>query len=233
MLASPRRVFRLWRVLSGKLPASIGARGEAFLSDVLRALSSVRSPARLALLVVNSLIQWSLMGVCVWMSMAIAVDRKPASGDSPEYLVGAWCGRGNGRGHLRHARFTPTGVPSVACAERKAAGIHRIAGRGLLERRAPGTLLGAFSGALGSPGCQFTHPMVSDGRLRVDVHGRRRCHHRAGNYHYRADGNSRRRDPSQCPRLRGRAPGSLRIRPAAIRRLQRERVRGQRVLPGG
>lgn len=70
MLASPQRVFRLWRVLSGKLPASIQSRGEAFLGDVLRALSSVRSPARLALLVVNSFIQWSLMGVCLWMSMA-------------------------------------------------------------------------------------------------------------------------------------------------------------------
>jgi hypothetical protein len=40
------------------------------LSDVLRALSSVGSPARLALLVANSLLQWSLMGVCAWMSMA-------------------------------------------------------------------------------------------------------------------------------------------------------------------
>ena len=79
MLASPQRVFRLWRVLSGKLPASIQSRGEAFLSDVLRALSSVRSPARLLLLVVNSLIQWSLMGVCVWMSMAaVGVTIGPA-----------------------------------------------------------------------------------------------------------------------------------------------------------
>jgi uncharacterized protein (TIRG00374 family) len=70
MGASPQRVFRCWRTLSGKLPVSIRSRGEAFLSDVLRALSSVGSPARLALLVANSLLQWSLMGVCAWMSMA-------------------------------------------------------------------------------------------------------------------------------------------------------------------
>jgi len=79
MLASPQRVFHLWRTLSGKLPASIQSRGEAFLSDVLRALSSVRSPARLALLLVNSLVQWSLSGVCVWMSMAaVGVTIGPA-----------------------------------------------------------------------------------------------------------------------------------------------------------
>ena len=49
------------------------------MSDVLRALSSVRSPARLALLLVNSLVQWSLSGVCVWMSMAaVGVTIGPA-----------------------------------------------------------------------------------------------------------------------------------------------------------
>jgi uncharacterized protein (TIRG00374 family) len=70
MLAAPQRVFNLWHLLGAKLPASIRSRGEAFLRDVLQALSSVRSPVRLLLLVVNSLIQWSLMGVCVWLSMA-------------------------------------------------------------------------------------------------------------------------------------------------------------------
>ena len=70
MLASPQRVFRLWRVLSSRLPASIQSRGEAFLKDVLQALSSVRSPGRLLHLTVNSLVQWSLMGVCVWISIA-------------------------------------------------------------------------------------------------------------------------------------------------------------------
>ncbi len=79
MLAAPQRVFDLWRVLSSKLPASIQSRGEAFLQDVLQALSSVRSPGRLLILVVNSLIQWSLMGVCTWMSVAaIGVDIGPA-----------------------------------------------------------------------------------------------------------------------------------------------------------
>jgi len=79
MLASPQRVFHLWRVLGGKLPASIQLRGEAFLRDVLQALSSVRSPRRLLLLVVNSLVQWSLMGVCAWMSVAaMGVNIGPA-----------------------------------------------------------------------------------------------------------------------------------------------------------
>jgi uncharacterized protein (TIRG00374 family) len=70
MLAAPQKMFRLWRILGGRLPASIQSRGETLLSDVLDALSSVRSPRRLLQLTFNSLIQWSLMGVCVWMSMA-------------------------------------------------------------------------------------------------------------------------------------------------------------------
>ena len=70
MLASPHRVFRLWRFLSGRLPAAVGTWGEAFLGDVLHALSSVQSRSRLLALVANSLVQWSLMGICVWMSMA-------------------------------------------------------------------------------------------------------------------------------------------------------------------
>ncbi len=79
MLASPQRVFDLWRVLNSKLPEAIQSRGEAFLQDVLQALSSVRSPGRLLSLVVNSLIQWSLMGVCTWMSVAaIGVNIGPA-----------------------------------------------------------------------------------------------------------------------------------------------------------
>lgn len=70
MLASPEKMFRLWHVLGGRLPASIQSRGEIILNDVLEALSSVRSPGRLLRLTINSIIQWSLMGVCVWMSMA-------------------------------------------------------------------------------------------------------------------------------------------------------------------
>jgi len=70
MLAAPQRVFQLWHVLGTKLPASIQSRGAAFLEDVLQALSSVQSPIRLLLLLANSLLQWSLMGVCVWLSMA-------------------------------------------------------------------------------------------------------------------------------------------------------------------
>jgi uncharacterized protein (TIRG00374 family) len=79
MLASPQRVLHLWRALSAKLPMSIQSRGKTFLEDVLQALSSVRSPRRLLVLIFNSLIQWSLMGVCVWMSMsAIGVTIGPA-----------------------------------------------------------------------------------------------------------------------------------------------------------
>ena len=132
MGASPQGVFRCWRWLSGRLPASIQSRGEALLGDVLRALSSVGSPARLALLIANSLLQWSLMGVCVWMSLAAV-----------EITVG----------------------PAITII-----------------------VLTATVVAVMLP---------------------------------------------NAPRLRGRAPGGLRIRPAAIRCLQRKRVRGQRVLPGG
>lgn len=70
MLAAPHRVFQLWRFLNAPLPASFQSWGEAFLGDVLHALSSVQSPRRLLWLVTNSVVQWSLMGACVWMSMA-------------------------------------------------------------------------------------------------------------------------------------------------------------------
>lgn len=70
MLCAPQLLFRLWRVLSSKLPEWIRSRGETLLGDVLQALSSVRSPARLLVLLANSLLQWSMMGACVWMSTA-------------------------------------------------------------------------------------------------------------------------------------------------------------------
>jgi hypothetical protein len=70
MLASPQRMFRLWRLLGAGLPAWIQSRGEILLADVLQALSSVRSPARLLMLTLNSMLQWSLMAVCVWLSLA-------------------------------------------------------------------------------------------------------------------------------------------------------------------
>lgn len=70
ILAAPQRVLHIWQVLSSKLPKSIRSRGEAFLRDVLQALSSVRSPIRLLVLLANSLVQWSVMSVCVWLSMA-------------------------------------------------------------------------------------------------------------------------------------------------------------------
>ncbi len=70
MLAAPERVFGLWNLLGAKLPASMRTRGETFLMDVLQALSSVGSVGRLAALLANSVVQWSLMGMCVWLSMA-------------------------------------------------------------------------------------------------------------------------------------------------------------------
>jgi uncharacterized protein (TIRG00374 family) len=70
MLAAPRRMFQIWHVLARPLPAWTQSRGETLLKDVLEALSSVRSPGRLLRLAANSLLQWSLMGACVWMSMA-------------------------------------------------------------------------------------------------------------------------------------------------------------------
>ncbi len=70
MLASPHRVFGLWRFFSRPLPASVRSWGETFLADVLHALSSVQSLRRMLLLVGNSVVQWSLMGVCLWMSVA-------------------------------------------------------------------------------------------------------------------------------------------------------------------
>jgi uncharacterized protein (TIRG00374 family) len=79
-LAAPKRVLHLWHVLGARLPASIRSRGEALLGDILQALSSVRSSGRLLLLVINSLVQWSLMGVCVWLSLAaMGVSVGPAA----------------------------------------------------------------------------------------------------------------------------------------------------------
>ena len=70
MLSAPQLLFRLWRILSGSLPEWLQSRGETLLGDVLQALSSVRSPARSLVLLANSLVQWSLMGMCLWMSTA-------------------------------------------------------------------------------------------------------------------------------------------------------------------
>lgn len=79
MLASPPRMFRLWKLLGARLPAWIRSRGETMLADVLQALSCVRSPARLLILTLNSLVQWSLMAVCVWMSVAaVGISIGPA-----------------------------------------------------------------------------------------------------------------------------------------------------------
>lgn len=68
MLAAPRRIFNLWNRVGAKLPESVQSRGEGLLKDILNALSSVGSAGRLLLLLVNSFAQWSLMGVCVWLS---------------------------------------------------------------------------------------------------------------------------------------------------------------------
>jgi glycosyltransferase 2 family protein len=77
---APQRVIRLWQVLGAKLPAAVRSRGEAFLTEILRALSSVSSLGRLAVLVANSVLQWSFMGVCIWLSMAsIGVFIDPAA----------------------------------------------------------------------------------------------------------------------------------------------------------
>lgn len=68
MLAAPRRVFDLWNRIGARLPASLRSRGSTLLEDILQALSSVGSVRRLLLLLANSVAQWSLMGVCVWLS---------------------------------------------------------------------------------------------------------------------------------------------------------------------
>ena len=79
MLASPQRMFRLWHLLGARLPSWIQSRGELLLADVLQALSSVRSPVRLLILALNSMVQWSFMAVCVWMSVAaVGISIGPA-----------------------------------------------------------------------------------------------------------------------------------------------------------
>lgn len=80
MLAFPRRLFRLWDIVGGRLPARVHSWGRGALGDVLEALSSVRSPRRLLILIVNSLVQWAIMGACLWTSVAaVGVDIGPAA----------------------------------------------------------------------------------------------------------------------------------------------------------
>ncbi len=69
LLARPTTVFKLWRAVSRRLPASFQRRGQSLLENALQALSSVRSPARLVLLIGNSLVQWALMAAIVWLSL--------------------------------------------------------------------------------------------------------------------------------------------------------------------
>jgi uncharacterized protein (TIRG00374 family) len=69
LLAAPGAVFKLWHVLTAKLPANIQRRGASVLESVLHALSSVQSPAGLLVLILNSVVQWSFMALVIWLSM--------------------------------------------------------------------------------------------------------------------------------------------------------------------
>ena len=59
----------LWRRISTRLPQRYRELGEKLLHNVTEALSTLRSPRLVTLLIANSLCQWSIMTCNVWIAM--------------------------------------------------------------------------------------------------------------------------------------------------------------------
>ncbi len=69
VLVWPNVVLAIWRRLSLWLPKPFKEKGTGLLNTVILALSSLKSPARLALLLLNSLGQWGMMLGMIWISL--------------------------------------------------------------------------------------------------------------------------------------------------------------------
>lgn len=61
-------VVSLWEKMAKKLPHSWQSKGESTLQNIILALSAVKSPKTIAVLFINSLLQWLGMAVMIWLS---------------------------------------------------------------------------------------------------------------------------------------------------------------------
>ena len=68
ILYRQKMVISLWEKLSMKLPHSWQTRGDSTLQNIILALSAVKSVSTIATLFINSLIQWLVMAVMIWLS---------------------------------------------------------------------------------------------------------------------------------------------------------------------
>ncbi|MDX1432161.1 MAG: lysylphosphatidylglycerol synthase transmembrane domain-containing protein [Gammaproteobacteria bacterium] len=66
---APGPMLATWRALARALPRWLRDKGDALLVSVVQALASVRSPLALLALLGNSVAQWTLMVVAVWLSL--------------------------------------------------------------------------------------------------------------------------------------------------------------------
>lgn len=77
LLEKPHRVPGWWHAIARPLPERIRSAGEQAVVDAVRALGSVRSPSAVMLMLGNSLTQWALAAIMIWLTLH-ALDQ-PAS----------------------------------------------------------------------------------------------------------------------------------------------------------
>lgn len=76
----PETALQISRSLTGWMPARASNAIVGILQSVSRGLQSIRQPTLVARVTANSLIQWTLMGVCIWCSILALHLNVPASG---------------------------------------------------------------------------------------------------------------------------------------------------------
>ena len=69
VLWKPHRVLSMWNRVARWLPAHLQERGETVLQNVVLALSSLKAPGLLIVLLGNSLLQWTLAAGNIWLAM--------------------------------------------------------------------------------------------------------------------------------------------------------------------
>ncbi len=69
LLVRPQWLFKLWAQCAAALPDELQHRGHAVLENGVLALHGLRSPRRVALLLANSIGQWSAMAFAIWISL--------------------------------------------------------------------------------------------------------------------------------------------------------------------
>jgi uncharacterized protein (TIRG00374 family) len=69
ILLAPRSAMVVWHRLAALLPDKLVGKGDAVLQCAIQGLASLKSPASLLTLLLNSLIQWGLILAMVWICL--------------------------------------------------------------------------------------------------------------------------------------------------------------------